>query len=99
MHCHTRDRANFVPAVSLCRKLRAILQYVSGDVTMTYLGKSKSEFHSSHLTSENQAILIKVCLTKKLGRISYCSPMINCCNVSFYYHPASPLLLSPQLGI
>jgi len=45
-----------------------ILQYFSGDATRKYLGKPKSGFHSSHLTAEKQAMLIKVCLTKKKKR-------------------------------
>lgn len=65
---------------------------------MNYLVKSKSGFPSSHLTSGNQTILIKVCLIKELGRVLCCSPVINCHNLFFYYHPASPLLLSPELG-
>lgn len=41
----------FSPGEQLCGKLRMVLCYVFGDVTITHLGKSKPGIHSSCLTS------------------------------------------------
>lgn len=40
----------FSPGEQLCGKLRMVLCYVFGDVTITHLGKSKPGIHSSRLT-------------------------------------------------